>query len=391
MRAIYIEAFSGLSGDMFLGALAGLSGNFDLLKELPAKLNLPDAKVEIYDVVKNGIACKHVKVVDLKSNNGHDNPGRHLTDIFEIIEKASITSAAKKIAKEIFLIIGKAESKIHNIPLEKIHFHEISGVDSIVDIVGAAVLIDELNITEALSTPVCTGKGFVKTAHGKLPVPAPATLEILSGIPFYKGDEEGEKVTPTGAAILKYLNPRFDEKPLVIEKTAYGPGEKDFDVPNVLRISLLKNDNKSASGKKLFILETNIDDMNNELLGADFQEGLQGAGAVDFHFTNVMMKKGRPGILISCLVKERDIDAVSNYLLDNTSTIGVRYYPVNRKTLDREIKSVETKYGTVEIKIVNAPSGKRFSVEYESLMRIGKKTGIPAVLLEKEIIKEIKI
>ena len=387
MSAIYIEAFSGLSGDMFLGALAGLTGNYDLLEELPEKLNLPDAKVEINDVVKNGIACKHVKVIDLNRHNHHHS--RYLSDILEIIEEAGISDNAKKIAKEIFLIIGKAESKIHNIPLGKIHFHEISGVDSIVDIVGSAVLIDELNIKETRSTPVCTGKGFVSTDHGKLPVPAPATLEILSGIPFYKGDEDGERVTPTGAAILKYLNPRFDEKQILIEKSAYGAGSKDFEIPNVLRVSLLKD--KNTGDNRLFMLETNIDDMNSELLGMDFQEGLLNAGAIDFYFTNVMMKKGRAGILITCLVKETDIDVVSDFLLENTSTIGVRYFPVNRKIWNRELKSVETKYGTVEIKIVNTPSGNRFSLEYESLIKISKKTGIPAVMLEKEIIKEINI
>ncbi len=387
MSAVYIEAFSGLSGDMFLGALSGLLGDYDILETLPSKLHLPDAEVAINDVVKNGIACKHVKVVDKGSNN--KSHGRHLSDILNIIDNAEISNRAKDIAKDIFNIIGKAESKIHNIPIGKIHFHEISGVDSIIDIVGSAVLIDELNITKTYSTAVCTGKGFVNTMHGKLPVPAPATLEILSGIPVYPGDETGERTTPTGAAILKFLNPVFEFGNIIPEKTAYGAGEKDFTTPNVLRISKIK---EREEEKELFVIETNIDDMNNELLGVDFQDGLMKNGAIDFYLSNVLMKKGRQGTLVSCLAYKENIEKISEFIFENTSTLGVRYYPVERNILKREIKKVKTKFGEVSVKVVTTPSGrKRFSLEYEDLKKISNKTGIPANILEKELFKEIDI
>jgi len=199
MKTLLIEAFSGLSGDMFLGALAGLTDSYDDLEKFPALFGLSDGQIKISKVNKNGIVCKHVHVVDLNEEKDHHHH-RHLNDILKIIDNVSITENAKQIAKDIFLIIGRSESEIHQIPLEKIHFHEVSGVDSIIDILGCAVLIDRLNITKTYATAVCTGFGFVNTQHGILPVPAPATADILLGIPNYTGEEKGEKVTPTGAA-----------------------------------------------------------------------------------------------------------------------------------------------------------------------------------------------
>lgn len=284
MNTIYIEAFSGLSGNMFLSAFCELLDAFDELEELPKLLNLEDGKVVIKTVNKNGINCKYVEVIDLNEpqtsqedhshehahshdhshdhshshshthshehehhHHTHDHPHdhghhhhRHLSDIQAIIDKASISDGAKKIAHDIFLLIGKAESQIHQIPLEKIHFHEISGVDSIIDIVGNAVLIDKLQLKAVYCTPVCTGFGMVKTQHGMLPVPAPATAELLKGIPTYAGEERGEKVTPTGAAILQYLQPKFEAHTFITQRIAYGPGKMDFHYPNVVRISLIE-------------------------------------------------------------------------------------------------------------------------------------------------------
>jgi len=394
MKNLYIEAFSGLSGDMFLGALAGLTDAYDELVSLPEKLHLHDAKVEIHEVEKNGIFCKHIHVVELEHKHHHEHNhehghhhhhhhGRHLSDINKIIENAHIDEEAKRIAKEIFLIVGKAESKIHNIPLEKIHFHELSGVDSIIDIVGSAMLLSKIGINKTFATAVCTGFGFVQTQHGRLPVPAPATAEILSGIPQYKGDEEGERITPTGAAILKYLNPEFDIPVLTPEKTAYGPGTKDFIAPNVLRISFVK---EREGVDKMMMLETNIDNMTGELLGTDFQQGLLKHGAVDFYLSPVQMKKGRPGLLLSCLVNNENLEKLSDYILENTSTIGVRYYEVNRKILDREIREVQTKYGSLRLKIVTTPSGsQRTTFEYDDLVAMSKRESIPVIRLQHEL------
>jgi uncharacterized protein (TIGR00299 family) protein len=396
---IYIEAFSGLSGNMFLGALAEMAGAHDKIKTLPHLLNLPDAKVKISTVEKNGIVCKHVEVIDLNANHyhhhhhheehsHHHNNHRHLSDIINIINNSYITDNAKNIAKEIFTIIGESESKIHNIPIEKIHFHEVSGVDSIVDIVGTAYLLDKLSITKTYSTAICTGFGFVDTQHGKLPVPAPATADILSGIPTYAGDENGERVTPTGAAILKYLNPNFEIPTLTTEKTTYGSGKKDFVAPNVLRISSVK---ESIDETQLIMIECNIDDMSYELLGSDFQEKLLEVGARDFYFTNIQMKKSRPAILLSCLVEVGRIDIVSDFILENTSTIGVKYYKVDRKILKRNILKINTTYGEVRVKIVETPSGKnRKTIEFNDLVKLSKKHNIAMPILQNKIIKEIE-
>lgn len=276
---LYIEPFSGLSGDMFLSGLCELADGFDLVTTLPEKLNLPDGRIEIETLNKNGIVCKHVKISDLNSkaakHHHHHHHGHHhhhhfsdylkmgfskiaalfgrekavvfsnghsrgLKEINEIIDKGNISEGAKRIARDIFHIIGLSESKIHQMPLETIHFHEVSGVDSILDIVGCAVMLDRLEIEKTYSESVCTGYGMVNTQHGILPVPAPATADILKGIPTYRGEEKGEKVTPTGAAILKYLKPDFSAPSVERKQIAYGPGQKDFKYPNVLRLSLVE-------------------------------------------------------------------------------------------------------------------------------------------------------
>tara|TARA_B100000809_G_scaffold141837_1_gene139388 strand:- start:18475 stop:19767 length:1293 start_codon:yes stop_codon:yes gene_type:complete len=415
MNTIYIEAFSGLSGNMLLSAFCGLLDDFDILEKLPQQLHLLDGKIEIEKVDKNGINCNYVEVIDLNEQkdhskhreeshghshehshshshahshdhadekHSHEQPHshdhgnhRHLKDIQKIIDHAHISDNAKKIAHEIFLIIGKAESKIHDMPIETIHFHEISGVDSIIDIVGNAVLIDKLNISKVICTPVCTGFGMVKTQHGMLPIPAPATAEMLKGIPIYSGDEKGEKVTPTGAAILKYLNPDFDDsKSYTPEKIAYGPGKKDFHQPNVVRVSLLKN--KAEVAEKGYVqMETSIDDMAPEYLGTDFQEGLLNSGAIDFSISQEIMKKGRFGIILKIMLKSENIKEVSNYLFENTSTIGVRFFDIERLELQRKIVKKETSFGTVHVKEATTPSGNtKVKPEFEDIKNISKQS-----------------
>jgi len=419
MNNLYIEPFSGLSGDMFLGALCGLQEAYDDLQELPQKLNLPDGRVEISSVEKNGIVCRHVNVVDLNEptnahhdhghkhehphhhhkhdeghshSHSHDHPHshvhgshehRHLSEIIELIDNADITDSARKISKEIFQLIGKAESEVHNIPIEKIHFHEISAVDSIIDIVGCAVLIDRLGSLKTYSEPVCVGHGMVNTQHGLLPIPAPATAKLLQGIPCYKGDEKGERVTPTGAAILKYLNPIFESPTLKIDRSAYGPGKKDFIGPNVLRLSL---GTISQASSAIYSIETNLDDSSSELLGSDFQAQLLEQGAIDFTLTQALMKKGRPGHLLSTLASHEDLESVCDFILENTTAIGIRYYPVSRKILDRTEEAVSTEFGTIRVKTVTTPSGKeRRKAEYEDLSRVAKKQGVSIMELKQSI------
>lgn len=353
-KILKIEAFSGASGDMFLGGLAGLLNAYDELAMLPKILNFAkEAEIIITDVKKNGIVCKHVKVNDLV----HEHHHRHLTDIIKIINASDLTDSAKKIAIEIFQIIGKAEAEVHGIPIEKIHFHEVGAVDSIIDICGAAYLLDKLKIDETYLTTLVTGKGFVKTAHGLLPVPCPATKLITEGLPYILGDEEGEKLTPTGAAIIKYLNPKFEQIPMKDTATAYGVGKKEFKMPNLLRLSICESEDNSEN--EMFVIEANIDDANSEFIGSEFQEKLLEVGAVDFYITQIIMKKGRPGVLLSILCKENKINDISDFMFSFTSTIGLRYFKVGKKMLKREIKEVETEYGKFRIKITTMPDGTR--------------------------------
>ncbi len=403
---------------MLLSALCGLANAYEEIESLPGKLHLSDGKVEIRKVNKNGIVCKHVKIIDLHSREGHMHDHSHdhthehehhhhhhhdhthehdhehhshhahrrLKDIISVIDKGHISAGAKKIAKAIFTIIGQSEAKIHDMPLEKIHFHEVSGVDSILDIVGCAVLLDRLQIERTYCDPVCTGYGMVKTQHGVLPVPAPATADILQGVPTYKGNEAGEKATPTGAAILKYLKPVFQPPLMFAEKIAYGPGEKNFNNANVVRVSLVKTLSKSKKQTQMYVVETNIDDAPAEYLGADFQEGLLQSGAADFFFTPVQMKKGRPGLQLSVLTELANLKKTNRFILENTSTIGLRYYPVDRDILPRKTYEMETPYGSIKVKEVENPSGRKSrKIEYDSLRTLSARHGVSVQQLQSEL------
>ncbi|MDZ7605250.1 MAG: nickel pincer cofactor biosynthesis protein LarC [Cyclobacteriaceae bacterium] len=410
MSILKIEAFSGLSGDMFLGALAELTDAYAELEMLPSKLHLTNVEVKITDMNKAGIACRHVKIIDnnvyKSSSHVHHHPGhrqggelanvqlrhehhghhRHLRDIEKLIDQGDIPSGAKNSAKRIFRLLGEAEAKVHGVDINTLHFHEVGAIDSIMDIVGTAYLLDKVKISQVVSAEVCTGHGFVMTEHGRMPIPAPATKELLLGIPTYAGKEAGEMTTPTGAAILKFLNPSFSIPPLVELKTAHGPGEKNFPHPNVLRLTLCES--AESNSEEIMMVETNIDDMSSQLLGSDFQEQLLSAGALDFYYTQVIMKKGRPGLLISVFVPPANVKQVSDFLLENTTSIGVRTYPVARHILKRTIKSVNTSVGDIQVKEVETPSGKRRETpEFESVKAIAALSG-KSVLELMDIVKK---
>lgn len=418
MNILKIEAFSGLSGDMFLGALTELTNSYEELIQLPKKLHLKNVEVKISGVNKNGIVCKHTKIIDnneypesrnnILSKSDHDHTHkhnhtnfiiqkgkhshhhRHLEDIYKIINEADVSVKTKEISKEIFLLLGEAEAKVHGVDINTIHFHEVGAIDSILDIVGSAFMIDKLDVKKSFVTDIRTGKGFAVTEHGKLPIPCPATKELLLGFPTYAGETDGEMATPTGAAILKYLNPDFNIPPLIEEKTAYGPGEKEFEHPNVLRISLCKTTTDRINN--IYIVETNIDDMSSEAIGLDFQQQLFNIGALDFYFTQVIMKKGRPGLIVSVMANEKDVDDIADFLLENTTSIGLRFFPVTRKILPREIKKIQTSLGLIQVKEIILPSGKkRLSPEYESCAAIAKERQIPITQVYLQVISELKM
>lgn len=388
-----IEAFAGTSGDMFLGALAGLANAYESVINLPVLLHLEnEAEISITDVIKTGVACKHVKVIEKEGDSGHhhhedSHHHRHIDDIYELIDQSEISDNAKHIAKEIFHQLGTAEAEIHGIPLEKVHFHEVGAIDSIMDIVGSAWLLDQLSIEKVYSTPITTGFGFVKTEHGKLPVPAPATQLLLQGFPTKQGDQPGELTTPTGAAILKYLQPVFEIPVLKEMKTSYGPGEKDLEIPNTLRLSLCENENRKD---KIVVIQTNIDDLSGEYLGLEFQQKLLDHGALDFYIQQVIMKKGRPGIILTVLVPENSLKKIGDFILENTTSIGLRFFPVERIELQRQNIEIETKFGRVKVKEVTLSSGqKRVKPENDELIRISKETGITPLEITHQITGKI--
>jgi uncharacterized protein (TIGR00299 family) protein len=385
MSILKIEAFSGLSGDMFLSSLAELCDAHDDIKALPSRLNIDEeAEVVVKKISKKGIVCKHVKILDKKKDTDSLRHHRHLSDINQIIEQGDISDKAKKIAKKIFLLLGEAESDVHGVSIEKIHFHEV-GANSILDIVGAAVLIENLNVAKTYCTTIITGSGFTNTEHGRLPVPTPATKNLLKGFPTQTGNIESELVTPTGAAILKYLNPDFSIPPLIDEKIAYGAGEKDFEIPNTLRISLCKT---SYPYDTITIMQTNIDDMSGEYLGVEFQEKLLSLGALDFHFEQVLMKRGRPGVVLNVLVRKENSIQIADYIFQNTSSIGVRFYEAGRFELKRKSRDVETQFGKIKMKDVQVPGyPMRSKPESKDIITIAEKENKSSIYVLQQILK----
>lgn len=395
---LYIEPTSGISGDMFLGALCALSGEYARIEALPATLGLEDARIDFEDVIKNGVRCRQVRITDLATEPAHDEthsarhrrgPERRLEVLLQIVDRSAIGSGAKRIGREILTSLAQAEAEIHGVSVQEVHFHEVGAVDSLLDIAGCAVLLDLLDVKQAYCDPVCTGFGSVRTDHGLLPVPAPATAALLRGMPTFKGEEPGERATPTGAAILRFLNPRFNVPVLTASTIGYGAGQKDFKAANVLRLSLVEP--TVVPPPTLLVVECNIDDASAELLGSDLQDDLRGCGAADVFLTHTLMKKGRPGTELTALVPPDRLDAVADWLLENTSTIGLRWYEVKRRELPRRSYRADTPDGPIDVKEVTMPSGsKRIKIEYESVRRISRERGISLRQAQEELLERIE-
>lgn len=383
MKILKLEPFAGLSGDMFLGLFADLGDYHNELMQLPKMLNMEnELDIKIESTVKKGIACKQIRIVDLnlsKDNHSH----RHLSDIYKIIDNSLLDDSTKNRARAIFSELGKAESEIHGVPIEKIHFHEVGAIDSIADIVGAAWLFEKLNIDKTYCETVNTGWGFVNTEHGRLPVPAPATHKLLLGIPTTKGEVKSEMVTPTGAAILRNINPEFEIPTLTEVKVGYGPGEKEFTIPNVLRGSICKN---ISARLQSYIIECNIDDGTGEYLGRELQEMLFSDGALEVYLQPVVMKKSRMGTLLKVIANEDNLESLTNLILTMTSSIGLRYYPVNRKILKRKHFKIDTEWGKVRVKESILPDGKTIiKPESDDIMRIAQKYNLNPYYIKNKI------
>ncbi|MBF0362966.1 MAG: nickel pincer cofactor biosynthesis protein LarC [Oligoflexia bacterium] len=402
-KVLYFDCFSGISGDMSVGALLDLGIDHELFMQELSKLTttieeIDDYKISISKKEKMGLAGTdfNVSVVSHQQqhhhHHHHSHPHRNLQDIEKIIEQSSLKENVKILSKKIFNKIAVAEAKIHSKDINEIHFHEVGAIDSIIDIVGTAICIDLLNIDKIYSSPLHVGKGWVKCAHGLLPVPAPATLEILSGVPIYAQDISSELVTPTGAAIIKTLVDEFISLPkMQILSVGYGLGKKDFTIPNMLRIILAQTteieDKKDKKDKNCIILETNIDDMNPEIYSYLMPKILEN-GALDVFFTHIIMKKNRPAITVSVLCNSEDVLKIEELLFKETTTFGIRKYSVSRRTLKRETIAIKSKFGSVKAKVgfLNDKIIK-YAPEYEECKLAAERSGVSLREVYEDVIK----
>lgn len=373
MRVAYFNCFAGISGDMTLGALVDLGFPLGVLEEELSKLGLENWRLSEKKVLKKGLGGTQIKV-EVAEETKH----RHLADIFDIIEQSSLSLANKELSKKIFYRLAEAEAKVHGTSLEKVHFHEVGALDSIIDIVGTAIGINYLGIEKVYASEIHVGRGNLRCAHGLLPVPAPATMELLQGVPIYSTEVKGELVTPTGAAILTTLCQDFGSFPaLTIEKTGYGAGEKDFPMANLLSISLGWEEKLTTSQGSAIMLETNIDDMNPQIYQYIFQRLLT-AGALDVFLTPVQMKKNRPGAVLHVLSPQEKVNQLAEIIFQETTTLGLRIYSVTRKMLEREIWPIETPYGFVDVKVGRLEQEiVNMTPEYEECKKIAEVHGVP--------------
>ena len=365
VRVGYFDCFSGIAGDMTLAALvdAGVDGR--AIQEAVASLGLPGS-LAFETVKRGGFRATYARV-----DAPHEHAHRHWKHIEELIDKSTLSAKQKDLAKRIFLKLGEAEARVHGSELAKIHFHEVGAVDSIIDIVGSAVGLDLLGVDRFEAGPVPTGRGFVRAAHGRMPLPAPATAELLRGVPLAESTQDCELTTPTGAAILTTVVDQFRSlPPMVIETIGLGAGTRELEgQANILRLFVGAVD-LPASADRIWVLETNIDDLPGEIVGFTMTR-LMDAGALDAFVTPIQMKKNRPGVMISVLCDEPRIVSLEEILFRETSTLGVRRYPVSRHKLKRRNIEVETRFGPVKGKLGwvgdRPPS---FSPEYDDCARV---------------------
>ena len=383
MTLAYFDCFSGISGDMTLGALVDAGVAIEVLRAELEKLNLGGYEITAVKVIRSGISATKVHVcLDEK-----EQPSRHLADIRTLIEASSLASSIKHKSIPIFEKLAEVEARIHGTTPDKVHFHEVGAMDAIVDIVGSVIGLELLGITTIIGSPVNVGSGTIKTAHGTLPVPAPATAELLKGIPSYGSSIPFELTTPTGAVILSTQASSFGPMPqMSINRMAHGAGGKEIPgQPNVLRL-IIGEPVAAYEEDASIVIETNIDDMNPQVY--DYLiEKLMNQGAQDAYLTPIIMKKGRPAILLSVLTEKPKSDQVLETIFRETTSIGVRISEVARKKLSREIREVDTLYGRIRIKISRRGDEiLTVSPEYEDCRRLAEEKQVPL----KAVIEEAK-
>ncbi|MCK4467700.1 MAG: nickel pincer cofactor biosynthesis protein LarC [Desulfobacterales bacterium] len=384
----YFDCFSGISGDMTLGAFIDLGVPVKWLKDTLCAIPLTDFDMTVSSVFRHGIKAKSINI-----HTDDNAKSRNYTKIKSLIEQSPLPEMVKENSLKIFERLANAESKIHGCPAEKVHFHEVGGIDAIADIVGAALCIEYLGIKRITASSLPLGTGFVSCAHGTLPVPSPATLEILKGIPIFGSGIACELVTPTGAAIIATLAESYGPVPdMAIEKTGYGAGKQDIESkPNLLRIiaGTPKNHQTDCQKETIVMIETCIDDMNPEILGF-VMERLFEDGALDVYWIPVFMKKNRPGTMMQVLCRKSQKQAIINRILSETTSSGVRYYDVERAILAREEIIVKTGYGMIKAKrITDFTGGMRIVPEYEVCKKIALEKNIPIRVVYDRIKREV--
>jgi len=376
MKLAYFDCFSGISGDMTLGALVDAGCQVEHLRSELRGLQVPGWELSAEKVWKNGMAATYVKV---KTEDQQKH--RSLGAILEILKNSQLAAPVRERAATIFTKLGEAEARVHDVPLERIHFHEVGAVDAIVDIVGACVGFHFLGIEKFACSPLNVGGGTVKIAHGVLPVPAPATANLLQGKPTYSNGVQRELVTPTGAAIVSTLCDSFGPQPsMSVSAIGYGAGAADLEgQPNVVRLMIGQAAEKTVPGfnEEIAIIEANLDDMNPQIYGYFLEKAL-GAGALDVFTTPVQMKKNRPGTLLTVLCKPQDLQALMSLIFAETTTFGARTYRAQRRTLPRVVVSVSTDFGDVRIKISRV-NGRILHVapEYDDCRKLAVEKNVP--------------
>lgn len=373
MKIAYFDCIAGASGDMILGALVDAGLPAARLEAELGKLGIEDFHLHAGKVLKNGFSATKVDV------HVHDHaPERHLADIRKVVEDSALSDSVKGTAVRIFTRICEVEAAIHNSSVDKVHLHEVGGVDAIVDVCGALAGLEALGIERVFVSPFPVGRGFVSGAHGQIPLPAPAALALMKDCPIRGSEIDAELVTPTGAAILSEVSDGFGAiPPMTLNSFGYGAGGRDLPIPNVLRLLLGEGDGSAGLiTETLTVLETSIDDDTPEHIG-HLTAKLLDAGALDVSLLPAQMKKGRPGVLLQVLAKPADAGALQHLIFHHSSTLGVRQSEVRRDSLPRRVETVETDYGSIRVKIAGLPDGKaKVFPEYEDCRAAAEAHGV---------------
>lgn len=386
-KTLYLDCSSGVSGDMFVGAMLGLGADKGRLREALASLGLNDFGIKIGETQKCGVCATKFDVI----LNKHEHVHRHLGDIEAIIDNSPLSKEVKELSKKMFGIVARAEGKVHGLPADQVHFHEVGAADSIADIIAAAVCLEDIGVQKIICSPLCVGGGQVVCEHGVFPVPAPATAEILRAakVPFKTAGDDGEMVTPTGAAIVAAVCGEFGSMPtMMVDSIGCGAGTKDFSHPNILR-AFLGQSTEGESSDTVEVLETCVDDTTGEALGACL-DALLKAGARDAYFSPVFMKKGRPAYMLTVLCSKDVTKRAAGIIFERTGSIGLRVRTSQRIVMQREIKNVATRYGNIPVKFSNYGDIKKYKAEAESVEKAAKTFNVSPVTVSAQVIATIE-